>query len=264
MANPNLTNENYNRFYLNMLADNVLIIRNALSPEEITDAKAAKELADRLDALADIAGKTATPENNKLAFEIAQEARRFFLHVLNRMLTENFHVDLKFAAVNTFVSEAEKYLDVLDAFMNGRIPEYDPIREEIFWLPVFTIQSRYIADNVGYYQMRNRQKATDMADVFNEYGSFSVQLQGMKRAGEGYRVLADSHHVAVADVLREFYEFLTSIVSLLRQKRAPGSLSLLYLDRARRMVCFYLMQWSTSINETLPDCDPYARRSSVY
>ncbi|MEI6102147.1 MAG: DUF2935 domain-containing protein, partial [Eubacteriales bacterium] len=125
MADIMLTNEDYNRFYLNLLADNALVIRNALSPEEETDAKRAKEIADKLDALTSTAGKTATEENNRQAFETAQEARRFFLHILNRMLTENFHVDLKYAALNLFASEAEKYMDILHSFMKGSRPLYD-------------------------------------------------------------------------------------------------------------------------------------------
>ncbi len=264
MANSNLTNEDFNRFYLNILADNALVVRNSMSPGEQSEAAAAKALADRLDALTDSAGKSATPENNRKAFEAAQDARRFFLHFLNRMLTEDFHVDLKPATINLFANEAERYMDTLDAFMRGSGPIYDAILEEIYWLPVFTIQCRYIADNVGYYQKRTHEKAIDLSEVLTEYTAFSNQLQGMKRAGDGYIVLADAHHVAVAEVLQEFYEFLTSIISLLRQKRMPGSLSLLYVERAQRMVCFYLLRWSKSINETPLDCNPYAKRSSEY
>lgn len=264
MADIMPTNEELNRFSLNLLADNMLVIRNSLSPVEQQEAATAKALADRLDALADSAGKSATPENNRRAFDAAQDARRFVLHILNRMLTEDFHVDLKPATINLLATEAERYLDVLDMYMKGGRPEYDPIQEEILWLPIFTVQARYIADNVGYFQKRNRERASDLADVLNEYWSFSTELQGMKRAGQGYRVLANGHHDAVASVLREFYEFLTSIISLLQLKQMPGSLSLLYLDRARRMVCFYLMQWSKSINETPLDCNPYSKRASEF
>ncbi|MEI6102148.1 MAG: hypothetical protein WCP73_09935, partial [Eubacteriales bacterium] len=264
MANSTITNEDYNRFSLSILADNALIIRNALSPEEETEAKLAKALADKLDALAETCSKSATEENNKKAFEAAQEARKFFLQILTRMLTIDFHIDLKQTTVNLFASEAEKYMDVLSVFMKGGKPEYDITREEVFWLPIFTIQCRYIADGVGYFQKRNREKANDLASVFNEYWAYSSELLSMERVGEASALLADAHHVAVADLLREYYEFLTSIIFVLRQKRMPGSLSLLYLDRARRMVCFYLKIWAFTVNESVPDCNPYAKRISIY
>lgn len=264
MASLFISNEELNRFALNLLADDTLVIRNALSPVEQQEAANAKALADRLDALSASTGASATPENNKQAMAAAQDTRRFYLHILNRMLTEDFHIDIKPATVNLFANETERYMDLLNIFMNGRTPEFDPIEEEIFWLPIFTVQARYIADNAGYYQLRTRERANELANVLDDYWSYSIELRGFKRAGQGYRILANGHHDAVDAVLREFYEFLTSIIELLRVKQLPGSFSLLYLDRARRTVCFYLTQWARSINANAPDCDPYSKRVSEY
>ncbi|MEI6101934.1 MAG: hypothetical protein WCP73_08860, partial [Eubacteriales bacterium] len=76
--------------------------------------------------------------------------------------------------------------------------------------------------------------------------------------------LADEHHVSVASKLRELNEFMSTIIALQQDTRIPGSVSLLYLDRARRMICFYLLQWARYANDAVPDCNPYAKRISLY
>ena len=149
--------------------------------------------------------------------------------------------------------------------MKNQKPQYDPIAEEVFWLLRFTNHSKYIADNIGNFQRRYRERAVELANVLNNFWSFSVELQGIvSRAGQKYTRLADEQHNAVNDVLQELYEFTTTIIRLQQESRIPGTLSLLYLDRIRRMICFYLIQWARSINATPLDCDLYAKRVSEY
>lgn len=267
MAAVPYSNTDINRFWLQILGDNALIILNALSPDETEEAGRAAELAKRLDALALRANQNPTADQtariNREAYQAAQDLRTYILQILTSLLTRKLHIDLKPTVINLFVDETEKYLSMLNAFMQNKKPEYNPVLEEIFWLPVFSVQNRYIADNVGYFQIENRDKALRLATVLNEYRGHSLELHGMARIGTEDFPMAREHHIVVLDVLNGYYEFLKNLVALQQQKMQPGSISLLYLDRSRRMVCFYLMQAAVFLDMKAPDCDPYAKRIST-
>lgn len=268
MADATYSNEDLNRFWLNILADNVLVISNSISPQQTVDVPRARALADRFDALALRANQNPTAAQtdqlNKDAFQATQDLRQFFLHVLDSMLTSRYSIYLKPAIINAFVNETEKYLSQLNAYMQNKKPVFDPLAEEIFWFPIFSFQNRYIADNLGYYQVQNRQRAQDLANYLSNYQKYSRVLQDISRIGTQDFPLAREHHIATTEVLNTYYRFLNNLVNLQRKRELPGSMSLLYLDRARRMLCFYLKQMAAFLGTSAPDCDPYAKRISSF
>jgi hypothetical protein len=266
MATVTYSNEDLNRFWLRILGDGALIILNALSPKEAEAAKQVRALAERFDSLALRSNENPTAEQmvqiNKEAFQTAQDFRMFLLLTAKKFLTEDFHLDVKPSLLNNYVNETERYLDLLNTFMQNRKPVFDQIREEIFWLPVFTHQTYYIASNVGYYQKENREKAQNYTDILNEFWAFSMELDMMSLIGTGDFPMAREHHRAVVNVLNDYYEFLTSLIALQKRATMPGSLPMLYLDRSRRIVCFYLREAAVFLDSEAPDCDPYAQRIS--
>jgi hypothetical protein len=266
MAAVTYSNTDINRFWLQIISDGILIVYNALSPLETEDAKQARALADRFDDLALRANQEGAAEQtaqiNSEALQAAQDARRYFLYIAKNVVTKDYYLDLQLAVINNFINETERYIELLNAFTQGKQPAFDPIREEIFWLPIFTQQSNYISDNVGFFQKENRERALNLADIFNEYWSFSNVLLGFSRIGRTDFPIALQHHRAVVDALTDYYEFMTSFVALQRREAIIGSMSLLYMDRARRMACFFLTQMSLYLDLRSPDCDPYAQRIS--
>ena len=268
MAAVTYSNTDLNRFWLQILGDNALIIFNALSPEGTEEVRSAKALADRFDALVLRANQKPTAEQttqiNRDALQAAQDLRQFLLRILNLMLTSKFHIDLKPGTINYFVNEIEKYLSLLNAFTQNKRPTFDPLLEEIFWLPIFSLQNRYIADKIGYFQLENREKAQHLATVFNQYWAFSIELLGLSRIGTYDFPITREHHIAVIDLLNRYYKYLKNIVALQEEESQPGSMSLLYLDRSRRMLCLFLKQMAVFTNTTVPDCDPYAKRISSF
>lgn len=266
MASVTYSNEDLNRFYLQAIADYSLMVLNAFSPGETEDSKQAKTTADRFDALVIRANNTPTEEQmvqlNKDAFRAAQDFRRFILLIEKKVLTQDFHLDLKLTSLNNFVSQAEKYLDDLNMYMNNKMPKFDPIQLEIFWLPFFVSQSNYIASNVGDFQMENREKALHFADILNDYWTFSKVIKGMTRIGTDEFQMAIEHHKTVINVMNEYYEFLTALLELQRNSNMPGSMSNLYLDHSRRDTCFFLTLMDEYLGFPVPGCDPYAQRES--
>ncbi len=266
MAAVTYSNNDLNRFWLGIMGDNALILYNSLSPQEAKDAPQAKALADRFDALKLRANQNPAPEQtasiNEEAKQAVQDFRTLLLQILNIYLTKKYHIDLKPAVINNLISEAERYLHFLDIFMRKKQPVYNLLDEEIFWLPLFSIQNRYIADNLGYFQEQNRNSARNLASYLNNYAAFSAELKGLSRIGTEDFPLAQEHHIAVLDLLNRYYIFLSSLISLVQKKRIPGSMSLLYLDRSQRELCDFLQKLARNQDAKAPDCDPYAKRIS--
>lgn len=267
MAAVTYSNEDLNRFWLQIMGDNALVVYNALSPREASDAPKAKALADRLDALLERASQNPTPSEtaqiNKEAYQAAQDLRSFFLSLLKPLLTSKYPINLKPTHLNLFTDEAERYMVLLRDFMQKKTPKFDPLLEEIYWLPILSIHNRYIADNISYYQPRNRESAQKYAELIDTYGGFSEILQGLSQFGTSDFPMAREHHIAVVDLLNGYYEFLNNLVRLQQQRKLPGSISLLYLDRSRRILCYFLGQMAQYLESKAPDCDPYAKRIST-
>lgn len=266
MAAFTYTNNDLNRFWLNIFADNALVVRNALSPQETEFVSQAKALADRFDALAlranpnPTAGQTA--QINKDATQAAQDFRAFLLRLLDSVLVSNYWIALKPAVLNLFVDEIEKYISFINSFTQNRNPEFDPLLEEIFWLQVFSVQNRYIADNIGYFQTRNRESAQNFATILTNYEAFSDELFGLSRIGTEDFPMAREHHIEVFELLQGYFDFLNNLTVLEQQRKLPSSMSLLYLDRSRRILCYFLKNMARFLNIKEPDCDPYAKRIS--
>lgn len=267
MADAPYSNQELNRFWLRQLAECVLILYNSLSPDE-KEAAAAKAYVDRFDALAlraDTAAGAAETALNREAFEAAQDLRKFFIYILNKKTSGDFHLDLKTPYVSSFASQTEKYMDALYAFLHSQKPQFDPIDAEVFWLNIFTNMCRYVSDNLGNFQKRYRDQARNLAETLNEYWAFSVELKAIESLEGGKRTpLAQEHHRAVYTILIEMYEFITTILRLQRETRIPGSLSLMYLGRIKRILCFFLTTAAKFMHETPPDCNPFANRISNY
>ncbi len=268
MADIKYSNQEINRFWLNIFAENSQIILNALSPDEEEDARRARALVVRFDNLTFTANqnlsKSQLDQLNKDANQAIQDFREFVLHILKLITSTDFHIDLKPLILNHMVTMAEYYIYLLATYMRGQEPTFDPILEDVLWLPFFVAHCSYISDNIGYYRLSERQKAQNYQLLLNQYWSFSFELQGISRIGTETFPMAVDHRATIAETLKEFYEFLTSLGNLLKLRMLPGSLSVLMMNHMQRMLCFYLRQLSVSLDFQVPDCDPYAKRISSY
>jgi Protein of unknown function (DUF2935). len=268
MATVTYKNTDTNRFWLNLFADNALLVYNALSPVEQEYTSQAKSFADKFDALALRANQNPTAAQtaqiNREARQVLQDFRTYLLRLLDAVLVSNYWIALKPAVLNYFVDEAERYLTLINSFEQNRTPAYSPLFEEIYWLRNFSIQNRYIADNIGYFLVRNRETAQNFADILTNSEAYSYVLYGLSRIGTEDFPMAREHHIEVFELLEGYYDFLSNLIVLQQQRKLPSSISLLYLDRARRILCYYLKNMALYLDTKAPDCDPYAKRISSY
>lgn len=268
MAAVAYSNTDVNRFFLQILGDNALIVYNAFSPQEKELSPKFKVLADKFDALAQRANQNPTAQQtaqiNRDAYQSALNLRKYLLDVMKLFLTTRFYIALKPIMLNLFIDETEKYMGFLNDFLNQKAPVFNLLSEEIFWLPVFSVQNRYIADNLGYYQEQTRTNTQHLAHYLTNYAAFSTELQGLTRTGIDDFPMLKQHHIAVMELLGTYYTFLSNIIELVQQRKLQGSMSLLYLDHARRKLCFFFKNAASSLDIKAPDCDPYSKRISIY
>jgi hypothetical protein len=261
------SNNDLSRFFLQLMGDNALILYNAFSPQEKDLPIKLKELAAKFDGLATRAQNPSVGQMaqiNKEAYQATLELRTNLLELLKQILTTRYHIDIKPMMINYFIDEAEKYMELLNGFMTQKTPMFDLLSEEIFWLPVFSIQNRYIADNLGYFQEQTRTYAQHLAQYLTNYAAFSDELKGLTRIGTDTFPMLKQHHVATMELLNTYNKFLNNITGLVAQQKLQGSMSLLYLDRAQRMLCFFLKNASAALEIKVLECDPYSKRLSRY
>lgn len=267
MATVTYSNEDENRFWLRMMGDNALLIHNSLTPEEIDDARQAKVFVDWYDNLVLQADKPFPTDEemtklNSAAIQATKDFRQFVLNLLKGILTEKYKIAFKPAILNNMITMADEYLYLLNSFIQKRQPVYDSIIEDLLWLPLLIPNAKYIADNIGYFQRMNREKAQDYSRLFEEYMLYAMELQGLTRIGTQDFPLALEYRSALENTVREYLEFLSAIITLVQNGKEIGTLSLLYLQRSNRALCYYLAKLSELSNSAKPDCNPYAMRLS--
>lgn len=258
------SNTDENRFWLQVMAESALMIRNRLIPNGTNMKQTADALAARFDALYDRADKRPSgaelEQLNRGTFKAVQELRSFIILVLREQLTKGLYVYFKPVFLNNLISLCDKYLYILGSYIDKREPDYNPIINDIFWLPIFYTESRLLSDGLGEFQIKLRQRADDFTLRFIMLFQTAVGLQGMYRIGDIDFPIAVQYRRDIRAELNAFAEYVVELIGLVRQNMLPGTLSLLDLDCIYRKLCYYTLQLSTVAKLPKPACDPGSPR----
>lgn len=265
MATYTYSNVDENRFWLRVLAENAMMIRNRLIPDG-TEIEAANSMAARFDALYARADRRPAgaelDQLNREAYQAARDFRSYILNILREQLTKGLYIYFKPVFINNMVSLCDEYLYILGAYVNKREPAYDPIIQDIFWLPIFYTESRLLSDGLGEFQVKLRQKADDFTVRFTMLFQTAVGMQGMYRIGDINFPIAVQYRRDIRDDLNQFAEYVVELMGLVRHNMLPGTLSLIDLECLYRKLCYYTMQISDLAKLPKPACDPGAQKQS--
>jgi hypothetical protein len=266
MADITYSNTDENRFWLQIMSDNARIILYGVPPEQAR-TRQATALIRQFDELLVKARQNLTPQEldqlNHNALSAAWDMRNFALNILKLQITQNYTILLKPEMFNNMISLADHYIHLLNLFMQNMQPSFNPIDQDTFWLPIFTTQARYIAENVGFFETQYRQRAESLANDFINRFTFSIQLKSISSLiGTKDFPIAAEHRRRLNDLLKEYATLLVDLIILIQKNRLPGSLSLLYLDREYRMVCYYTTKLAVLSDIPKPACDPASLRIS--
>ena len=200
---------------------------------------------------------------NHDANHATEEFRDYVLSILKDQVTKRFCIYLKPEYLSNMVSLTDKYLYILGANIKNREPEFNPVVQDIFWLPIFISDSRMIADNIGIYEEDIRQKAEQFTNHFIRLIEFSLTLQGIFRIGTTDFPIANQHRKKILDHLNNFAEFVVEIIQLVRENRLPRTFSDHFLDSTYRKLCYYTTQLAIIAKKQKPACDPASPRLST-
>lgn len=266
MGTVTYNNQFENRFWCEIMGDNARIILHALHPGDTAEISSGRKLMTEFDDLLTRAQEKLTADQlvliNRDAFTATQNIRQYFLHILDMQMTQGFMILVKPLIINHMVDLANEYLRILYAFIHNRLPAFDTIDQDILWLPTFMAQSKYISDSIGFYESDITQEADQYSARFQDLFNFSLELKGISRIGKRNFPIENKHRRDIEKVLRDYSAFIAKVMLSVQRYETPGIVSLEYMDRADRSLCYYLKQLSVLSNSIEPECDPTSPRLS--
>lgn len=259
MAEYVYTNIEENRFWLKLLSVKAQIIYNSLPPDK-PEVRNADIFHRRFEALylrakEEVAGKELTSLNWD-ARQTTIEFRNLVLGILRKQLLADFYLNIKPSFVNHIVSMTDEYLYLLGYYVQNKRPTYNPIVQDIFWLPAFEVDARLFRDNVEFFDTKITDRAAYFEKRLGSLFSFAITLQGFMRTElEEFPVL-QQYRKNLRNTLNEFAEFVVDLLSLAHKNMLPGTLMLLELECAYRILCYYTTQLAALDESPKPPCDP--------
>lgn len=259
-----LDNSFENRFWLQIFGDQMRFLLIGLSPEETQEVDVLRRKIPEMDALLErMHQKPAAQEIhtvNREAFEAVQDYRKYVLHILTRQLTGKINIVALPSFTNHIVNDTEAYLRILNAYIKGKEPEFNPANLDLEWLIDAYAYSFTIADNLSIVHIEIRQKANDFAKEFLNLYIRAYETYGFLRTGLNTFPALIRLNKDVVDYMRTFAEFVLDLYNQTSKKKVVGNLSPLYMDYMYRIICYYITHLSKASGLPAPICDPTAPR----
>jgi hypothetical protein len=267
MAVNTVSNVEENRFWLQIIGDYARLLIHAIPPEDANELRQMRAFISRFDSLLDRARQDLTPEQlkqlNNDAYAATQDIRGFFLQLLNMQVRGAYPLLVKPAIISNAISFTEEYIYLLSYFLKDQPPPMRPLFQlDIFWLFVLSEIAKIISESLGFYQAGLRRRADAFADEFINLLLSCMQLEGISRIGTTDFPIAREQSENVMRELNDFDNYLSELLTLSEQNRLPGTVSVLYLDRSKRMVCYFKRQLAVLNNMEPPSCNPASPRLS--
>lgn len=267
MANLTYSNTYENRFWLQIIGDYARLLVQAFSPDQRGEIQRARDFITQFDNLLARARQNLTADQlaqlNREAYTATQNIQKFFLEMLSLLVRSGYPIFLKPAVINSAVTFTGEYLNLLNSFINNKQPPAVTASQvEIHWLPTFIQISKIITDSLGLYEINLRRKAEEFSNEFTNLFLAALEYQGMTRIGTGDFPIINENHKKIIQTFNDFSKFIESLITLSEQNRIPGTLSVLYLDRTYRMICYVLKQLAVLSDGKQPECDPVRPRLS--
>jgi len=267
MPEYTVSNAGENRFWLQILGDYARLLIHAIPPEDANELRQTRTYIQTFDSLLDRARQDSTPEElaqlNKDAYKATQEIRGFFLQLLNMQIRGSYPIMIAPAIICEAIAFTEEYLYLLNAFINNKQPAERSVFElEIFWLIKLWKIAVVISGSLALNQTGLKQKADAFAKEFTDYLLYSIVGQEMSKIGTTDFPVATNHHAKLMRLLWDFDHYLMELITLSKQNRIPGTLTTLFLDRSRRILCYFMRQLAARTGQEEPNCNPASPRIS--
>jgi len=222
-----LTNQEENRFWLQILGDKASIIAYRLAPEQSDEINQSKQYSARFYELAQKFFQDITEEQaNKLyndALKVTQEFKPFVFEILRKQLFEKFYIGLLPPELNNIINMTIMYKYILDESRQNKKLTFHPSYFLSFWLPVIIPQAKAIEDNMGIYFNDVKENAryffnTFLNDEVKVRQGISILQNGMPDYPINIQVTSQ-----IFDRLSSYATFLVDTMVMVEQKKLPMS-----------------------------------------
>lgn len=254
-----LTNQEENRFWLQILSDKASIISYRLAPEQQEEITQSKQFSARFYELALKDRQDLTEDQiNQLnldALHITQEFKPFVFEIMRKQLFEKFYIGLLPPETNGIINMTNMYSYILNQFIQKKRPSFQPTYFLAFWLPAIIPQAMDIDNNMGIYFNEVKEKARY---YFNAFLNDEVQIrQGIAILQNGMPDYPINIEVTskTYDRLSSYATFIVDTMVLVEQKKLPTSLSSVFFDHFYRIVCYVTTELSFMLGKEKPVCD---------
>ncbi|GAA0454259.1 DUF2935 domain-containing protein [Alkalibacillus silvisoli] len=251
-------------FWLQVLGDHAIFIRDSLSPTEEEDIQIAEQLIERFNELIDRSRRLREGQVIPFTHEAAEATERmqsYKLSIITRQLVGDISIHLSPTFLNHMVNELQEYQHVMKYLSEGQSPPiFHELHHHLVWLLDASGHAGAINDELDAVENRLKEKSDDFKKHFDQFYIKAVELTGYLRTNVESFPALDRFNSDVEVELNLFRTFLSEIEEMELSKTVLSTFSELMADHMYREECYYLMKLAESSNTNMPDCDPTASR----
>lgn len=248
------------QFWLQVLGDHSMFIRDSLYPSKKQDIETANHFIHHFDQLLNQArslNETNAISLAEAAEDAAEQLKEFKLSIIRRHLTSNFGIHLTPTFINHMVNELEEYQLVLRYLKKGEIPPiFHELHHHLLWLMDASGHAGAINDRMDGVEKRLKEKSHTFTKNFDQFYLKAVDLTGFLRANIETFPALKRFNSDVEIEMNLFRTFLHELEEMELSDQVLGTFSALMADHMAREECYYLIKLAGSANTETPNCDP--------
>lgn len=245
------------RFWLQVLGDHGRFLRDALSPKETEEIKAATYFITIFDQLLNEVAHADLIALSRRADEEAKKIRDFKLELLSKMLTGRVTIQFTPSFINHMVNEVEEYIRVLDYLKRSAIPPiFHELHHHIIWLLDAAGHSGAISDQLDATEKQLKEKSDQYTKRFEDFYLKAVEMAGFLRTNLSSFPALQRMNTNITLEMRLFMGFLAELEEMELNNQVLSAISPLMADHMYREECYYLAKVAESAGMQAPGCDP--------
>jgi hypothetical protein len=236
-------------FWLHVLRDHCQFILEALAPTEEKEIYKAQELYASFDNL-----YHHHSHDLSAVYQAVCKLRKFKLHLLKRLLTEQISFHLTPTFINHMVNELDEYMRILDCFQRNKVPKHlHSLHHHLLWLPDAAGHATALNQNTDGVEKEWLAKTAYFTEQFEAFYLKAIELAGYLRTNCMHFPALSRFNQDVELQMKIFQNFLKEVEEMTTNKTLLGTIAPLMADHMYREERYYLdkLAQAKAVEETV-------------